>query len=371
MTVAPNDAVAQGLWGKQGAAANPQELNRYSYVNNNPVNATDPTGHFLDTLADIAFIAYDIYDISQNGLSWESGLALGADVVGAVVPFASGGGVAVRAVMHADDAVAAVKVATKGTDGVKAADNIPCALNSFSADTLVATKDGYIPISELAEGDVVLAYNEVTGETSTYTITATIAHVDLAIVKLTIDGEQLTTTREHPFYVLGRGWVNAGSLHLGDAVPQLDGTTGMVQRLRTVARPQVMYNLSVDTAHTFFVGQGAWLVHNCGGFSSGKPPHVAEVTVTRNGEEVYSGVFKSGNMTPEEAALGFPRSSLATHTEARAVRQVSLQAGDSMLIKGQYPPCPSCKGAMNKAARSSNADIKYTWNDNEWDARRK
>ena len=25
-----------------------------------------------------------------------------------------------------------------------------------------------------------------------------------------------------------------------------------------------MYNLTVDTAHTFFVGQGQWLVHNAG-----------------------------------------------------------------------------------------------------------
>jgi hypothetical protein len=24
-----------------------------------------------------------------------------------------------------------------------------------------------------------------------------------------------------------------------------------------------MYNLSVETAHTFFVGEGQWLVHNC------------------------------------------------------------------------------------------------------------
>ena len=46
-----------------------------------------------------------------------------------------------------------------------------------------------------------------------------------------------------------------------------------------------MYNLTVDTAHTFFVGDGQWLVHNCpdgirgapvgkgdlGGPSAGKP----------------------------------------------------------------------------------------------------
>ena len=38
LTVTPNDAVAQGMWAKSGGGtANPQELNRYSYVNNNPV----------------------------------------------------------------------------------------------------------------------------------------------------------------------------------------------------------------------------------------------------------------------------------------------------------------------------------------------
>jgi hypothetical protein len=32
-------------WGQRGAAANPQQLNRYSYVLNNPVRNVDPTGH--------------------------------------------------------------------------------------------------------------------------------------------------------------------------------------------------------------------------------------------------------------------------------------------------------------------------------------
>jgi hypothetical protein len=44
--VAPLDAVARGAWGTSGnGPANPQLLNRYSYVQNNPLKYTDPTGH--------------------------------------------------------------------------------------------------------------------------------------------------------------------------------------------------------------------------------------------------------------------------------------------------------------------------------------
>jgi hypothetical protein len=104
------------------------------------------------------------------------------------------------------------------------------------------------------------------------------------------------------------------------------------------------------------------------GFASGKPPHTAEVTVTRNGEPVVQQTFKSGNMSEEEKALGFPQSTLATHTEARAVRDVELQPGDEMVIKGEYPPCPSCKGRMNFAARSQGAKITYEWPGGTWTA---
>jgi hypothetical protein len=73
-------------------------------------------------------------------------------------------------------------------------------------------------------------------------------------------------------------------------------------------------------------------------------------------------------MTSEEAGLGFPRSTLATHTEARAVTQYPLKPGDVMTIRGKYPPCPSCKGAMNRAARSQGATIHYEWPGGTWTA---
>ena len=45
LTVAPNDATALAAWSQAGPAANPQQLNRYSYVLNNPLKSGDPTGH--------------------------------------------------------------------------------------------------------------------------------------------------------------------------------------------------------------------------------------------------------------------------------------------------------------------------------------
>ena len=100
-------------------------------------------------------------------------------------------------------------------------------------------------------------------------------------------------------------------------------------------------------------------------FGSGKGTHTAQVTVHKaNGTSTPCGVFQSGNMTPEEKALGFPKNSLATHTEARAATQVPLEPGDHMIIDGQYPPCPSCKGKMNARAGQTGATIQYNWTEN-------
>jgi hypothetical protein len=58
-------------------------------------------------------------------------------------------------------------------------------------------------------------------------------------------------------------WVGAGDLKKGDEVRKADGSVGIVEAIHTIYNRQTMYNLSVDTAHTYFVGHGQWLVHNC------------------------------------------------------------------------------------------------------------
>ena len=97
------------------------------------------------------------------------------------------------------------------------------------------------------------------------------------------------------------------------------------------------------------------------------------VVTDSSGNVKSSTQFQSGNMTPAEKALGFPLSTLATHTEARATSQVHLEPGDTMTITGKYPPCPSCKGKMNQAAKETGANIVYEWEEDgkkkDWKAK--
>jgi len=137
--------------------------------------------------------------------------------------------------------------------------------NSFNAETEVATDEGEKDIEEIKVGDLVLAYDELNGETGYYTVTGIISHLDPTVVSLTIDSETLTTTLEHPFFTEEEGWQKVGELKIGDHVRKADGSFGQVQSFRIVDDPQWMFNLTVDQAHTFFVGEEEWLVHNdCG-----------------------------------------------------------------------------------------------------------
>jgi RHS repeat-associated protein len=86
---------------------NPQALNRYSYALNNPVKYTDPSGHYVESAIDIAFLAMDINDIRTGNANKWTYIGLGADVVCLALPGVTGGRLAVKAleegVTHGDE----------------------------------------------------------------------------------------------------------------------------------------------------------------------------------------------------------------------------------------------------------------------------
>lgn len=88
-------------------------------------------------------------------------------------------------------------------------------------------------------------------------------HVTDTLLDLRTTDEDVITTPEHPFFVHGRGWVKAGSLHQGDQIE-----TETADKLITVVsttvehKQRAVYNLDVENTHTFFVGKDKLLVHN-------------------------------------------------------------------------------------------------------------
>ncbi len=138
-------------------------------------------------------------------------------------------------------------------------------VNSFLAATLVATPAGLVPIGSIQPGDQVTAYDEATGTTAAYPVSVVHINDDPVTGEVVIDGETITTTPEHPFYTLEEGWTSAKDLRSGMHVPSDAGDPGVVQSVDFSGGPGTMYNLTVEVAHTFFVGEGGWLVHNCFG----------------------------------------------------------------------------------------------------------
>ena len=287
--------------------SNGRGLNRYRYVRNNPLKYTDPSGHCIPGLCPGQNVEYynSIMESSRGIDRYDAAIALNAALKDAPTrelwhsdslrtAIANDAHlVAMKEGIYADQtwfwdefleeaaiggAATAASISAGGDNlgpsatfsGKQDADFFsesgrvslkPC---SFSYDTLVMTREGLRPIGELVINDFVLAYDEITGETGWYPITALWVHVDPVIVYLIIEGEVIETTPNHPFYTVEDEWIFAGLLEAGDLIRKADSSYGVVQSLEFVHQPQKMYNLTVDVAHTYFVGEGQWLVHNDG-----------------------------------------------------------------------------------------------------------
>lgn len=89
----------------------PQQLNRYAYTRGNPLKYTDPSGNYIETVFDVAFIGMDIHDIRSDPSNPWNYAALGADTVSTALPGVAGLGRGVKLLEHSgkvDNVVGAV-----------------------------------------------------------------------------------------------------------------------------------------------------------------------------------------------------------------------------------------------------------------------
>ena len=282
--------------------------NMYAYCVNNPVNHIDVNGDMPKWLAATLAVAAGALvaaavvvalPAAACAIGMSAGIALGtASVIGGATTAAYVGGAVVAASAAAFTADSVYNVATGETvlldtvfQGNTSAYQCAATLTTigtasylyaasvgvqsgacFVAGTYIITENGNIPIEEISIGDIVYAHNPDTGETSLKKVVNTFVRETTELVHIEVNGEELITTPNHPFYVPQKGWTEAIQLRAGDRLQLLNGEYVIIEQIQHefLESPVTVYNFEVEEFHTYFVTDSAILVHNasCSGYKN-------------------------------------------------------------------------------------------------------
>ncbi|MFB6472352.1 MULTISPECIES: polymorphic toxin-type HINT domain-containing protein [Paenibacillus] len=165
-------------------------------------------------------------------------------------------------------------------------------------------------------GDKVLAKDDETGEQAYKDVEWLFQRVVEETYNITVGGEVITTTDEHPFWIVGRGWVEAQHLAVGDVLTTSDGKELAIEKIEVKKEHKTVYNFKVKDFHTYFVSNlGIWTHNSCtpdfiknnrvpidketalgnGSFTKTKMNPVKGAQVYRNGDKYYHrDIFHSG-----------------------------------------------------------------------------
>ncbi|MCW8879012.1 MAG: polymorphic toxin-type HINT domain-containing protein, partial [Kangiellaceae bacterium] len=239
----------------------PVTLHKYLYANADPVVYTDPTGNFsmgqlmstintVGILATRAQSAYTFYQLATGEISAkQAGFEILAGMAGGKL----------------------IKMFSRRGRFRN------CSVgNSFVEGTLISTPEGLVPIELIQIGDLVYSYDEKTGETVEQEVVHLISGVkEHEIVSLSINGETIDATDGHPFYVSANTktfkWLQAKNINSEVSVLSLSGDIYPIADLTSDKSIAVVYNLTVDNTHTYYVGESEVLAHN----STCRIPHRA------------------------------------------------------------------------------------------------
>jgi hypothetical protein len=137
----------------------------------------------------------------------------------------------------------------------------------FTEDTLIKTDDGYKEIKDIEVGDLVYSEDPLTGEKGLKKVTNVFVNETSVIVRVFVEDEEIETTPTHPFWVIGKGWVAAGDMEVGDKVYLYSCDSREIKELKFehLDSPIKVYNFEVEDWHTYFVSEQDVFVHNsCG-----------------------------------------------------------------------------------------------------------
>ena len=144
---------------------------------------------------------------------------------------------------------------------------MPTTMKCFVAGTLVLTASGLVAIENIKPGDMVYAADAETLEVSTKQVLETYIRETSSLVHLTINGENIISTYDHPYYVKDKGFVSAEALWIGAELIDKNGNVVLVEQLyrENLGDESVkVYNFQVEDYHTYFVSENCILVHNAG-----------------------------------------------------------------------------------------------------------
>lgn len=132
----------------------------------------------------------------------------------------------------------------------------------FTGDTKVAVENGYKNIEDIKIGDYVYSYNLDTNKKELKKVLETFIHQNDEIYTLRVNNRLIHTTKEHPFYVINKGWINAEKLKFNDKLLSIKTGPTNIQNISKRHNKTYVYNIEVENNHNYLITEEELLVHN-------------------------------------------------------------------------------------------------------------
>ena len=216
----------------------------------------------------------------------------------------------------------------------------------FVAGTKILTEHGKKNIEDIKVGDRVWSWNESINKQELKKVVQLFRNRKRDMVYITVDGEKITTTTEHPFYVKGKGWVRAKNLLDTDVLVCYNGNELKIESVRVEYAESAVqtYNFEVEGNHNYYVSETSILAHNF----CAKTNAVEKVDIS-NGHEGYkqgSGPYKGKIISPDTAGHG----GAATNKSGSAFKLYKELAGNKVKLIGDL----DVNGILISGKHSSN-----------------